>query len=236
MGLKGNLTCGEILEQLVFANSLGLDAHVATATEGVRIKNVVFMGMGEPLMNFEAVKSSVKMMIHPSFFGLGRQQVTISTVGIIPRIKSLHDELPGVSLALSLHAPTQELRTSIVPSARAYKLDKLMDAIIEYESRSGLKVFYEYVMLAGINDSEEVAHELGALLRGRKGVLNLIPWNPTYVTGDIDFKAPAQDSVVKFQQIVRQVYGISCTIRQEKGQDVNAACGMLVIKKTQLEW
>jgi adenine C2-methylase RlmN of 23S rRNA A2503 and tRNA A37 len=188
-------------------------------------------------MNWEAVKSAVKMMIHPSYFGLGRQQVTISTVGIIPKIRSLHDELPGVSLALSLHAPTQELRSSIVPSAKAFKLEKLMDAVADYEMSSGLKVFYEYVMLAGINDSEEVAHQLGQLLRGRKGVLNLIPWNPTYVMGEIalTFKAPAQDSVLAFQQIVRRDYGVSCTVRQEKGQDVEAACGMLVIKK-QLDW
>ena len=111
-----------------------------------------------------------------------------------------------------------------------------MDAITEYESKSGLRVFFEYVLLASVNDTEEVAHQLGALLRGRKGVLNLIPWNPTYVTGDIDFKAPDQEAVKKFQQILRISYGVSCTIRQEKGQDVEAACGMLVIKKNQLDW
>ena len=233
MGLKGNLTSGEILEQLVFANSVGLNGK-----EGMKVKNIVFMGMGEPLMNYEAVKSSVSMMIHPSHFGLGRQQVTISTVGIIPRIKALHNDLPGVSLALSLHAPTQELRSSIVPSAKAYKLDKLMDAISDYEAKSGLKVFYEYVMLAGVNDSEEVARQLGTLLSGRKGVLNLIPWNPTYVTiTDIDFRAPGQDSVLNFQRIIRSEFGVSCTVRQEKGQDVEAACGMLVIKKQQeMDW
>ena len=189
-------------------------------------------------MNYQAVKSSVSMMIHPSHFGLGRQQVTISTVGVIPRIRALHEDLPGVSLALSLHAPTQELRSSIVPSAKAYKLEKLMDAISEYEAKSGLKVFYEYVMLAGVNDSEEVARQLGMLLSGRKGVLNLIPWNPTYVTvTDIDFKAPLHESVLNFQRIVRSEYGVSCTVRQEKGQDVEAACGMLVIKKQQeMDW
>lgn len=112
-----------------------------------------------------------------------------------------------------------------------------MEAITEYEARSGSKVFYEYVMLAGINDSAEVARSLGQLLSGRKGVLNLIPWNPTYVTQKgIDFAAPSQDSLFEFQRIIRGEYGVSCTIRQEKGQDVEAACGMLVIKKQELDW
>lgn len=186
--------------------------------------------MGEPLNNYDAVRSAVQMMTDPRFFGLGRQQVTISTVGIIPRILQLPDDLPGVSLALSLHAPNQTLRQSIVPSARAYKLERLMEAVKEYERRSGLRVFVEYVVLSGVNDGLEQAHELGQLLQGHSAVLNLIPWNPVYSPDGPKFAAPSEQALAAFQQVLRGQYGISTTVRQEKGQDISGACGQLVIE------
>lgn len=221
MGLKGNLTAGEIIEQLVAARSVA------------NIRNIVFMGMGEPLNNYEAVRSAVLMMTDPKFFGLGRQQVTISTVGVVPKIQQLPDDLPGISLALSLHAPTQELRQRIVPSARLYKLERLMEAVWQYEQRSRLRVFVEYVMLAGVNDGTEQAHDLGKLLSGHNSVLNLIPWNPVYSPNGPKFAAPSEAALANFQSIIRGQYGISCTIRQEKGQDISGACGQLVIEVQQ---
>jgi 23S rRNA (adenine(2503)-C(2))-methyltransferase len=220
MGLKGDLTAGEIVEQLVHARTLA------------PIRNVVFMGMGEPLNNYNAVRPAVSMMTDGRYFGLRRSAVTVSTVGVIPRILQLADDLPGVSLALSLHAPNQELRKSIVPSAAAYKLDKLMAAIETYQQRTRQKVFLEYVMLRGVNDNPEQAHELGALLRGRNVVQNLIPWNPIY-SPTISFEAPGPERTLEFQRILRQEYGVPTTIRREKGQDISGACGQLVVETSQ---
>ncbi|PNW88417.1 hypothetical protein CHLRE_01g028450v5 [Chlamydomonas reinhardtii] len=218
MGLKGHLNAGEIVEQLVHARAVA------------RIRNVVFMGMGEPLNNYEAVRGAVAMMTDSKYFGLRRRHVTVSTVGVIPRIKQLAEDLPGVSLALSLHAPTQELRLQIVPSARAYKLDKLMEAVRSYQANSSQRVFYEYVMLSGVNDGEEQAHQLGQLLKGDDVVINLIPWNPIYQPEGPFFEAPRDGSVGTFQSILRHQYGLHTTIRQEMGQDISGACGQLVIE------
>ncbi|KAK9806306.1 hypothetical protein WJX72_009538 [[Myrmecia] bisecta] len=217
MGLTGHLTAGEILEQLVHARRV------------TAIRNVVFMGMGEPLNNYDNVCAAVGLMTDSRYFSLRRSAVTVSTVGVIPRILQLVEDLPGVSLALSLHAPNQALRQSIVPSASAYKIEKLMAAVATYQERSKQKVFIEYVMLAHVNDNPEQAHELGALLQGRDVVLNLIPWNPIY-SPDIDFKAPGPERLIKFHGIVRSEYGVACTIRQEKGQDIGGACGQLVVE------
>eukprot|EP00198_Chlamydomonas_reinhardtii_P000691 XP_001690026.1 predicted protein [Chlamydomonas reinhardtii] len=213
MGLKGHLNAGEIVEQLVHARAVA------------RIRNVVFMGMGEPLNNYEAVRGAVAMMTDSKYFGLRRRHVTVSTVGVIPRIKQLAEDLPGVSLALSLHAPTQELRLQIVPSARAYKLDKLMEAVRSYQANSSQRVFYEYVMLSGVNDGEEQAHQLGQLLKGDDVVINLIPWNPIYQPEGPFFEAPRDGSVGTFQSILRHQYGLHTTIRQEMGQDISGAWG-----------
>ncbi|KXZ45270.1 hypothetical protein GPECTOR_56g366 [Gonium pectorale] len=218
MGLKGHLNAGEIVEQLMHARAV------------TRIRNIVFMGMGEPLNNYEAVRSAVSMMTDSRYFGLRRRHVTVSTVGVIPRIKQLAQDLPGVSLALSLHAPNQELRAKIVPSARAYKLPALMDAVRSYQANSSQRVFYEYVMLSGVNDGLEQAHELGKLLQGDDVVVNLIPWNPVYQPEGPFFEAPQDGSVAAFQSVLRHTYGLHTTVRQEMGQDISGACGQLVIE------
>lgn len=219
MGLQADLTAGEIIEQLVHA-------HVASC----KPRNIVFMGMGEPMNNYEQVKRAISLMINPEVFGLRQQGVTLSTVGVIPRILQLATDLPGISLALSLHAPTQELRQKIVPSARAYKLDKLMAAIETYQEKTKNKVFIEYVLLGpDFNCTKEHAHKLGALLEGRDVVINVIPWNPILSPG-FPYEAPPSDHVKKFLDILKDTYSIPATIRQEKGQDVAAACGQLVIQ------
>ncbi|KAL4420786.1 hypothetical protein ABPG75_010442 [Micractinium tetrahymenae] len=218
MGIIADLTAGEIVEQLVHASSVA------------RIRNIVFMGMGEPLNNYSAVKAAVSMMTDPRAFGLRRKKVTVSTVGVVPRLLQLADDMPGVSLALSLHAPTQELRQTIVPSAKAFKLDRLMGAVDEYQRRTRQSVFIEYVMLGpDVNCTEEHAHQLGALLRGRDVLVNLIPWNPI-LSPSISFRAPAEGATAAFHRILRHQYGVNCTIRQEKGQDISGACGQLVLE------
>lgn len=222
MGLQADLTAGEIIEQLVHARLR------ATAP-----RNIVFMGMGEPMNNYSHVVNAISLMTDGAAFALKRQHVTLSTVGVIPRIKQMADDLPGVSLALSLHAPTQELRQKIVPSARAYKLDKLMAAVDEYQQKTGQKVFIEYVLLGpDFNCSSEHAHELGRLLRGKDVVVNVIPWNPI-LSPSFEFEAPPDGDVDAFLRILYADYGLLATCRQEKGQDVGAACGQLVINASQ---
>ncbi|CAM6052135.1 unnamed protein product [Sphagnum compactum] len=216
MGLKGNLSAGEILEQLVHASRI------------TPIRNIVFMGMGEPLNNYKSLVEAASAMTGRCF-SLSPTHITISTVGVVPRILSLPNDLPGVNLAISLHAPTQELRSQIVPTSRAYPLHKLMAASIFYQKTSGRSVLVEYVMLAGINDSEEVAKELGELLKDQKVVVNLIPYNPITTS---TFKPTSQEDCTYFQRILRENYGLRTTIRQEMGQDINSACGQLVVAQT----
>lgn len=218
MGLLGDLTAGEIVEQLVHARARGLAP-----------RNVVFMGMGEPLNNYAAVRAAVRLMTHPQAFALRRAAVTVSTVGVVPRIRELAADLPGVSLALSLHAPTQALRQSIVPSAKAYKLDKLLAAIADYQAATRQRVFVEYVLLGpGVNCLPEHARALGALLAGRDVLVNLIPWNPVLSPG-VAFASPPAGATAEFQRILREEHGLPATVRKEKGQDVAAACGQLAL-------
>ena len=222
MGLKGNLNPAEIFEQLVHAMRVE------------RIRNVVFMGMGEPLNNYASVCESVRLMVDRKVFGLSASHITVSTVGVTNRIKSLAADLPGVNLALSLHAPNQKVRLNIVPSSRAYPVDKLVGACRDWQEATGKKVFFEYVVLGGVNDEEEHARELGKLLQSNaiEGVVNLIPWNPTEGGAMEGFKAPQDGHLAMFQKLLRENFDIRCTIRREFGQDINSACGQLVINSS----
>ena len=247
MGHLGDLTAAEILEQLDWAAAVVAEKERRGA--GVRglppIRNVVFMGMGEPLNNYEAVLTAARAMTDSKMFGLRAGGVTISTVGIIPRIRQLATDLPRVSLALSLHAPSQPLRARIVPSARAYPLDRLMAAVEAYQKATSRRVFVEYVLLAGVKDAPSQAAELAALLAGRDVVVNVIPWNPfppdngggkegggksTDAAPEPPelFSAPGTAAVGAFVDVLRAA-GLPATVRQEKGQDVAAACGQLAL-------
>eukprot|EP00898_Chlorokybus_atmophyticus_P001144 jgi/Chlat1/202/Chrsp1S03119 len=215
MGLKGNLLAGEILEQLVHARRLA------------PIRNICFMGMGEPFNNYASVTAAIRAMTDPRRFGLSPAHITVSTVGVAPRMRQLTLDAPGVRLAVSLHAPSQPLRQQLVPTATAYPLTQIMQAMDDYTSASGHGVFVEYVMLNGVNDSAAHAHELGALLSTRNVVVNLIPYNPTTV--DSVYQASSSDAVLEFQSIVRGTYSIHTTVRQEMGRDIAGACGQLVV-------
>lgn len=221
MGLSGNLFAGEILEQLVLANRV------------VPIRNVVFMGMGEPLDNYDNVKAAVTAMCNPNMFGLAMCHVTVSTVGVVPRMRQMRQDMPAVSLALSLHAPTQEARCKIVPTARQWHIDELIEVLREHLAARGNKkerVLIEYVVIKDINDSEEMAHTLGKLLGGLSVTVNLIPFNPTYNPKlGSQHEAPTIEMVDYFADIVRNRYGLRTTVRRELGQDINGACGQLVV-------
>lgn len=235
MGIIGDLTSAEILEQIIRANNVS------------KIRNVVFMGMGEPLNNYENVKLALQFIVDPKRLGLSPKHVTVSTVGVIKNMYRLTADLPSVNLALSLHAPTQELRIKIVPTASAYKIDDLMKAVdnhINMQTKtlkpsllekyfSRLKsnnVMIEYILIRDINDKDEHAHELGKLLTTRRNsiLLNLIPYNPTSVAED--FEPPLEEQVQRFFQICTSPeYRIFTRIRQEMGQDIAGACGQLAL-------
>ncbi|KAJ7541788.1 hypothetical protein O6H91_10G076800 [Diphasiastrum complanatum] len=220
MGFKGNLSAGEIVEQLVHASCI------------TPIRNIVFMGMGEPLNNYSAVIQAVRTMTGRCF-GLSPNHITVSTVGVVPRILSLAHDLPGIRLAVSVHAPTQELRCQIVPAARAFPLGKLVEALNSYQAISKQTILIEYVMLAGINDTTENAHQLGKLLMKHEVVVNLIPYNPTLAMEG--YKASTQENVFLFQKLIREVYGLRTTIRKEMGQDIQGACGQLALHQTNID-
>lgn len=214
MGFKSNLSAGEIVEQLVHASRLS------------PIRNVVFMGMGEPLNNYTALVEAIRVMTaYP--FQLSPKKITVSTVGIIHAINKLHGDLPNLNLAVSLHAPVQDIRCQIMPAARAFPLEKLMASLAEYQKKSQQKIFIEYIMLDGVNDEEQHAHQLGRLLETFEVVVNLIPFNPI---GELSqFKTSRDQKVTRFQTILRSTYNIRTTVRKQMGQDISGACGQLVI-------
>ncbi|PPS03733.1 hypothetical protein GOBAR_AA16949 [Gossypium barbadense] len=214
MGFKNNLTSGEIVEQLVHASLL------------TNIRNVVFMGMGEPLNNYTALVEAIRVMTG-SPFQLSPKRITVSTVGIIHAINKLHGDLPGLNLAVSLHAPVQEIRCQIMPSARAFPLEKLMTALQTYQKNSQQKIFIEYIMLDGMNDEEQHAHQLGKLLETFQVVVNLIPFNP--IGSSSQFRTSSDQKVSDFQKILRGTYNIRTTVRKQMGQDISGACGQLVV-------
>ena len=218
LGELGNLSSGEILEQLVFANRIN----------DTPMRNVVFMGMGEPLNNYANVVEAVRIMTSPRGFGLAASRVTVSTVGIVPRMEQLVRDLPQVAMALSLHAPTQGLRADIVPAARGWKMGRLMAALDEYTRVSGRAALVQYILLAEVNDTPEVGAVLATLLHGRSVKLNLIPYNPNHSVGITQFQAPSPERVAAFMAQLRAA-GIFTTVRKEMGQDVAGACGQLAL-------
>jgi 23S rRNA (adenine2503-C2)-methyltransferase len=220
-GLSGfgrNLTGAEIADQVMyFAHQL--------ARDGERVTNVVYMGMGEPLLNVRAVGDSIARLTDPAGFGLGRRSITVSTVGIVPQIRKFSSWAGQVNLALSLHAPSDALRERLVPYNRHFPIADLLEAVTEYVAETHRRVSFEYVLLRGVNDSEEVADELAALLRPLGGYahVNLIPWNPFRDGKFVRSEGPDADA---FARRVR-AGGVAATIRYSRGLDISAACGQL---------
>lgn len=212
-GLARNLKPGEIVDQ-VYAIQRDLD---------VEISNVVLMGMGEPLANYEAVLQAIKLLNHPKGLNIGVRRITLSTCGLVPQIRKLAEEDLQIVLAISLHAPNDALRNELMPINEKYPLKDLMQACRDYIDITGRRVTFEYALMAGINDSEEHARQLGRLLKGMICHVNLIPINPVKETR---IARPEYGQVVRFQQIL-QVSGIETTLREERGTDIEAACGQL---------
>ncbi len=211
-----NLAAHEIEEQAV-------DAARLLTTEGRRLSHVVFMGMGEPLLNYNAVIESVRRIADPDRLAISPRRIVVSTSGVIPRIEQLAEEKVPVTLAISLHAARNELRDVLVPINRKYPVKDLVAAADGYARQSGRRVSYEWVMLASVNDTERDAKELGRLLRKRLAHVNLIPFNPV---DDTPYAAPSREGVRKFKEHVAGV-GLNVTVRDTRGREADAACGQL---------
>ena len=211
-----NLKAHEIVEQAT-------DAVRLLATEGKRLSHVVFMGMGEPMANYQAVIESVRRIADPDLLGISPRRIVVSTSGLIPRIEQLAQEKLPVTLAISLHAARDELRDVLVPINRKYPLEALVTASQGYGEKTGRRVSYEWVLLAGVNDTERDAKELGRLLRRKLAHVNLIPFNPVE---DTPYKAPDRASIRRFKEMV-EGQGLNVTVRDTRGREADAACGQL---------
>ena len=215
MGFKRNIKAEEIVAQVIhFARLL--------QERGEHVTNLVFMGMGEPLANYDETIRAVRLLTHNRGFGIGQRHITISTIGIIAGIDRLADEDLQVGLAISLHAPNDKLRKRLVPTARPHSINDLISAGRRYFKKTGRRVTFEYALIEGINDSPEIATELADLLHGNGSHVNLIPINPT--AGD--FQRPSRRNVIEFERILANA-GVNCTVRVEKGSEISAACGQL---------
>jgi 23S rRNA (adenine2503-C2)-methyltransferase len=222
-GLTRNLSAAEIVEQVVAA---ARDAASGSLRGGPgRLGNVVFMGMGEPLANYGPVVDAVHRLVDPSPAGLGLAQrhVTVSTVGLVPAMERLMGERLQVTLAVSLHAPDDELRDTLVPVNTRWKVAEVLDAAWRYAGVTGRRVSIEYALIRGVNDQADRAHRLGELLRGHLTHVNLIPLNPT--TGSAWTASHPRDER-SFVRILRS-YGVSTTVRDTRGREIDAACGQL---------
>jgi len=225
-GFSRNLTSGEILAQLWFAEHF-LRAHLKTGGERV-ISNVVMMGMGEPLQNYSALVPALRVMLDDHGYGLSRRRVTVSTSGVVPMMDRLGEDCP-VAMAVSLHAPNDELRDKLVPLNKKYPVAELLDACNRYLEHAPRDfITFEYCMLDGVNDQPEHARQLVELVRNHRGrgvscKLNLIPFNPFPASGLV--RSP-QQSVQAFAKILSDA-GIVTTVRKTRGDDIDAACGQL---------
>jgi 23S rRNA (adenine2503-C2)-methyltransferase len=211
-----NLKAHEIVEQAI-------DAERLLAGEKRRLSHIVFMGMGEPMANYTAVMESVRRLSDAELLGISPRRIVVSTSGLIPRIEQLAGEGVPVTLAISLHAARDELRDVLVPINRKYPVRDLVESAQRYAGKTGRRVSYEWVLLAGVNDSERDAKELGSLLKGKHAHVNLIPFNPVQ---DTPYHAPDRASIRRFRDLVA-AQGLNVTVRDTRGREADAACGQL---------
>jgi 23S rRNA (adenine2503-C2)-methyltransferase len=215
-GFTRNLTAVEIFDQArFFAREL--------SPRGKRITNVVFMGMGEPFHNYDCVMDAVALLNDPHGFGLGHRHITISTVGLVDKIDRFGDEHLQVNLAISLHAPSDEIRSQFMPVNRRYPIDALLAACERYIQKTHRKVFFEYVLLGGVNDDDDCAQRLAQLMRGRLYHVNLIPYNST---PDAPYVGTSDARIWEFAGIL-ETASVPVTVRHNMGRDIAAACGQL---------
>ena len=210
------MTAGEMLGEIIFVNNF-------LSAENQKVDTLVVMGTGEPLTNFDNLIKMLRLLHEDYTLGLSYRKVTISTCGIVPAIYKLIEENIPVTLSISLHAPTNNLRSAIMPINSAFSIEKVLRAGNDYASQTGRRVTYEYILLGGVNDTEEHARQLAKILSGQLANVNLIPVNPV---DERNFQRPTNKSVKKFFHFLN-THGINATIRREMGAGIDAACGQL---------
>jgi 23S rRNA (adenine2503-C2)-methyltransferase len=221
-GFFRNLRAGEIVEQVLQINKW-------LKPKGESVTHIVYMGMGEPLKNYESVVKSIRLLTDPHLLNLSQRRITVSTVGVIEGIKRLSKEGLKVNLVLSLHAPNQHIRKKIIPYARQYPLEDILAAMDEYAEKTKRDITFEYTLIAGINDHPDHAHELSHLLKGKQCTVNLIPYNP--VPG-VKLKRPDKKAIKQFRSVLFGSHIVN-TCRYTKGDDIAAACGQLAMQEKQ---
>ena len=212
-GLERNLLPGEMLDQI----------YRITKLTGERVSNVVVMGTGEPLDNYDNLLKFIRMLSDERGLNISQRNITVSTCGIVPRIYDLAKEDLQITLAISLHAPTDEKRRALMPIANSYSLREVMDACRDYFTRTGRRISFEYALVSGVNDRDEEVSELTGLLGGMNCHINLIPVNPIK---ERNFKSTEHSRVLAFKNKLEK-NGINVTIRREMGRDIDGACGQL---------
>ena len=215
-----NLTKGEMTEQI-----LKIENDI-----NEKVTHVVIMGIGEPFDNYENITDFIKIINHPKSLAIGSRHITLSTCGIAPKIREFAHFPYQVNLALSLHAPNDELRNKIMPINKAYPLKEVINALKYYYNETNRRITFEYIMLENINDSAKEAQELCSLLKGMNCYINLIPYNET---NNIDFKRSKKEKILEFYDIIKK-NNMNVTIRKEFGSNISAACGQLRSKKEDL--
>jgi 23S rRNA (adenine2503-C2)-methyltransferase len=220
-GFLRNLTPGEMVDQVLYFARHVKD-HASGESRHEHITNLVFMGMGEPLANYDAVMQSIDIITSPKAFGMGARSITVSTAGLVPQIKRLAEGKPQIGLAVSLHAASNSLRDTLVPLNRKYPLDVLVPACRWYTEQTGRRISFEYILFAGVNDSLEQAKILAGLLKGMNCHVNLIAANKT--AGSL--KPSPRQNILAFENELKTA-GIQCTLRISRGQDIDAGCGQL---------
>ena len=220
-GLTRNLSAGEMLAQV----------YAIQRETGERVSNIVLMGTGEPLDNYANVVRFIRMITGPGGLNISERNITLSTCGIVPGILKLRDEKLMINLALSLHAPNDQMRREIMPIARRYSLSEIIPALKSYYSVNRRRLTFEYSLIHGVNDSDDAARQIASLIRGMNALVNLIPVNPVREAG---FKAPDRTHVLNFKKKLEN-YGIHVTIRREMGRDIDGACGQLRKRCSEME-
>ena len=215
-GLDRNLTVAEMLGEIIFVQNFLRNVNQ-------KIDTLVIMGTGEPLVNFDNVIKMLRILHEPYTLGLSYRKVTISTCGIVPAIYKLIEEKIPVTLSISLHAPNNNLRSEIMPINSAFGIDEVLKAGEDYAAETGRRVTFEYILLGGVNDTEEHARQLAKILDGKLANVNLIPFNPV---DERNFEPPTHNAAQKFLHFLL-THNINVTVRKEMGADVNAACGQL---------
>ncbi len=214
-----NLTSAEMVSEVMVMNE-------CLKEEGQRVTHIVVMGTGEPLDNYDNVMEFIRIVNEPHGLAIGARHITVSTCGLVNEIRRYANEGLQINLAISLHAPNQEIRSRLMPIARKYDINELMDAVKYYEKTAGRRVTFEYILIDGINDGIEQADELSDLIRGTLAYVNLIVYN---AVKEKPFKRPSENRVSAFYDRLKK-RGINCTIRKEFGGDIDAACGQLRAK------